>query len=329
MGRLSLKSRAEKLCRDFPSTANRTLARRLYNDNKEELTLETARCHIRNVRGQQGARSRKEKTIERTSTPSYAPQCPPSAAEPWLPVQVDGPCRVLSLSDAHVPFHEQRALEAAVAYGKKQKPDVVLINGDWADFYNVSRFEKDPKLRDLRTELETVKESLIWLRSQFRKSRIIYKLGNHEERYDKYIWNRAAELWNIENVQIHNLLDFENLGIERVDDNPVMAGALPVLHGHELLRGAFSPVNQARGAFLRTVHSNLTAHGHRTSTHCEPDMFGREITCWSQGCLSDLHPRYARFPKWNWGFAQIDVAKDNQYDMHNLRISEDYKVRAA
>lgn len=325
------RSLAEKLCREFPDTPNRTLAHKLYKDNVERFpNLDSARSAIRVVRGAIGKGKRQFASVEKPhGKAGWVASCPPSSAEPWLPVQIDGPCRVLSLSDAHIPFHELRALEAAVKWGRKFKPDVVLLNGDWADFYNVSKWERDPKMRDFRGEIDTVKESLSWLRGQFKNARIIYKMGNHEERYDKFIWNKCIELWNLKEIQIHNILELEKLGIERVDDNAVMAGALPILHGHELLRGAFSPVNQARGAFLRTNHSNLTGHGHRTSTHCEPDMFGKEITCWSQGSLCDPHPKYARFPKWNWGFAGIEVADDNEYDMHNLRISADYKVRAA
>jgi predicted phosphodiesterase len=330
----SIAAKARQLCREFPDTPTRALARKLYAANSEHITnLESARKAVLVVRGANGKKHqyKADPACARPKGKSgWKPACPPSLAEEWTPVQLDGPCNVLSLSDAHIPYHRREAIEAAVSYGKRLKPDVLLLNGDWADFYNVSRWEKDPKQRDLRGELDSVKQSLEWLRSQFKHARFIYALGNHEERFDKWIWNKAVELWNVEAIQLHNILDFERLGIERVDEVPVMAGKhLPILHGHQLLKGAFSPVNQARGAFLRTIHSNLTAHGHRTSTHCEPDMWGREITCWSQGALCNLRPPYARFPKWNWGFAHIEVASDSQFNMHNLRISEDFNVRAA
>jgi hypothetical protein len=55
-----------------------------------------------------------------------------------------------------------------------------------------------------------------------------------------------------------------------------MCGELPVLHGHEKGKGISSPVNQARGAFLRLLHTVLEGHGHRTSGHAESDMWHRE-----------------------------------------------------
>ncbi len=323
-----IKPIAEKMCRDFPNASNYALGRMLHAAHKEALTPNAAQLHIRRARGAHGKKNRICAKVA-PSKHTQIPQCPPSAAEPWLKVEIDGPCRVLSLSDIHIPYHHREALEAAVAYGRKLKPNVVLINGDYMDFHQLSRWDKDPKNRSTAEEIEIGKQGLKWLRNRYPKARIIYKLGNHCERLNKYVYSRCVELWGLEGLQLHNALDFENLGIERVNDNPIMLGKLPVLHGHEAGKGISAPVNPARGLFLRTLHSCLEGHYHRTSTHCEPDMFKNERTTWSQGCLCDMTPLYARFNKWNWGFAFIDVAKDNEFDMHNLRISDDYKVRTA
>ncbi len=321
------KSLAAKLCSKFPKAASRQLARILYKDNAERFPSLGAALHsIRGVRGSDGKKNRKQASVARVPKPV----CPPSQSESWTPLDLGSDCTVLSLSDTHVPYHDKDALEAAVKFAKRRhKPDVLLLNGDYGDFYNISRFERDPKRRDLKSEIETQKQGLQWLRSQFRNARFVYKFGNHEERWDKFIWNKAVELWNIDAIQLHNILEFEKLGIERVGDQPIMAGELPILHGHELPRGMASPVNHARGAFLRTLHSLLVGHGHRTSTHCEPDMFGKEVTTWSQGCLCELTPPYMRISKWNWGFSVIDVAKDGSYDMHNYRLGEGREVRAS
>jgi predicted phosphodiesterase len=324
-------SLATALCKKFPNAPSRTLAKRLYDENKERFKdLELARAAIRYVRGARGKHNRAFATTPREKQPAgWKPACPPSAAEPWVPVQIDGPCKVLSLSDVHIPFHSQSAVEAAVKHGKKRNPDVVLLLGDIADFYNISRWEKDPKQRDFKFEIETVKEFLTWMRQQFPKSRIIYKMGNHEDRYDKFIYNKAPELWNLENVQLHNLLDFENLGIERVDDNPILLGNLPALHGHETGRTISSPVNPARGLFLRTKHTALIGHLHQTSSHGESNLWHEETFCWSQGCLCDLCPAWLRINRWNHGGSEIDVAKDNQFDLCNFRLSADFQVRTA
>ncbi len=321
---------AEQACRDFPQTASRTLARRISLASGKAYSIDQARTAVRYARGTAGEKRRKHKTVERASKPSLAPACPPSAAEPWLPIQIDGPCRVLILSDIHVPYHSVEAVEAAVEFGRKLKPDVVLLNGDTLDFYQCSRYQKDPGKRTLKEELATGKEMLVWLRKMFRKSRFIFKLGNHDERWDHFIWNRAAEMFDVENVQLHNMLEFEKLGIERVGSNIIMCGKLAVLHGHEFGKsGIAAPVNPARGAFLRTNHTVLIGHLHRPSSHAESDMFQSETMTWSTGCLCDRRPEYARINKWGWGFAHVEVDKDNQFNVHNYRLSNDYRVRTA
>ena len=80
-------------------------------------------------------------------------------------------------------------------------------------------------------------------------------------------------------------------------------------------------MNQARGAFLRLNHTVLEGHGHRTSTHSEPDMFGAERVCFSTGCLCDLRPAYAVLNKWNHGFAVVTVHDGGEFDVQNLRVA--------
>jgi hypothetical protein len=48
--------------------------------------------------------------------------------------------------------------------------------------------------------------------------------------------------------------------------------------------------------------------------------------CWSQGCLCDLHPEYARTNKWNHGFAVIETAANREFEVLNYRV-QDGKVR--
>lgn len=324
---------ATKLCKKFPDAPSRQLAKILYDENKELFTnLELARSAIRYVRGASGKRNREEGIVtapRALGKAGWKPECPPSSAEPWLPVQIDGPCKVLLLSDIHIPYHDKGALEAAVKHGRKLKPDVVLLNGDLMDFHRISRWDSDPKSRDTVYELEVGKHCLSWLRGQFPKARFIYKLGNHCERLDKYVWQKAPELYGLPGVQLHNALDFEAFGVERVDDNPILAGKLTILHGHEPGKGMASPVNPARGLFLKTLKSCLEGHYHRTSTHCEPDMDKNETITWSTGCLCGMSPLFARVNKWNWGHCMVDVSANNQFNVHNFAINKDYEVRTA
>lgn len=318
---------ARALSRRFPGAKTLTLARRLYDENKEQFKdIEQARTTLRRARGTHGATSRaasasKEDFIAPRKAGTVW-ECPPSLAEPWEPFVIARPKRTLILSDIHVPWHDKGAVEAAVAYGKEQNPTTVILNGDTIDFYAISRYMTNPKLRNLKAELDMTLQLLRWIRQEFPKAKLIYKVGNHDVRWDHFIWNKAPELWDLKQAQLHTLLEFDKLRITRVDDNPMMVGKLPVLHGHELPKGISNPVNPARGAFLRTLHSVLIGHLHQSSSHSDTNMFKKEIMTWSTGCLCELTPAYARINRWKHGFAFVEVGAQGLYDVHNLRVAD-------
>lgn len=312
----------EELCAKFPDHSNIGLAKRAKSERPESFTsVDAARSLIRVIRGASGERLRGTATqVRPKGKAGQVPKMPPSLAEPWKQVELD--CKRCGIiSDVHIPYHSEIAFEAAVKTLKQSKIDTLLINGDFADFYQVSRHQKDPGHRSMLEELKLVIQGLEWLRSEFPKQKIVYKMGNHEERWDIYIWNRAPEIYDLSNVQLKDLLQLKRLKIEMVADNPIMLGKLPVLHGHELGKSIFSPVNPARGAFLRTHHRVIVGHSHQTSSHTDVDMFHSMTPTWSTGCLCDLTPKYARVNRWNHGFAMVDVGKDGNFHVTNYRIN--------
>ena len=311
----------EELCSKFPDASNLGLAKRAKKERPESFgTVENARDMVRIIRGAHGKHNRNQATQPRPKGKAgQVPKVPPSLAEPWEAIEVDSK-RCGIISDVHIPYHSEVAFEAAVKYLKQSKIDCLLINGDFADFYQVSRHQRDPNHRRFSVELKLVIEGLEWLRSEFPKQKIVYKMGNHEDRWDIFIWNRAPEIYDLANVQLKDLLQLQRLKIEMVGDNPIMLGKLPILHGHELGKSIFSPVNPARGAYLRTHHRVLVGHSHQTSSHTDTDMFHSMTPTWSTGCLCDMTPKYARVNRWNHGFAMVEIGRDGDYDVSNYRI---------
>ena len=320
-----------QLCQKHPTTAARTLARRVVAETGGAITLEQARTRVRTALGVAGAKKRKHSTtkhLHRETRPAGERlEMPPSQAEPWLPFDMGITGTVGILSDIHIPYHDETALRAAVDCLQGEKIDALLLNGDWCDFYSISRHEKNPKHRNFKSELAAGRLFLKWMRQEFPEIRIVAKLGNHEERWEKWLWEHAPEVSDDPIMGIDNWYGFHNLGIELVKDKRIiMVGALPVLHGHEKGNGISSPVNQARGAFMRLHHTVLEGHGHRTSTHSEPDMMGKETVCFSTGCLCDMRPAYAVLNKWNQGLAHVQVHAGGEFDVANLRVQSG-KVR--
>jgi predicted phosphodiesterase len=283
--------------------------------------------------GQHGAKNRKTQKPTVPRPPREAGEIlamPKSMAEPWTPhvMKVTGPIGILS--DVHVPYHSEVAVAAAVGHLKEQGLSGLLLNGDIADFYAISRYMKDPAKRDFKGELEAVRGFLGWLRQEFPGIPIVYKAGNHEERWQHWLWQHASEISDDRRMSLTAWLDLAKLDIELVEDQrPVMLGKLPVLHGHELPKGMAAPVNVARGAWMRTLSTCLVGHSHRTSNHAESDMWHKETACWSTGCLCDLRPEFSVINRWNHGFAVATVHKGGQFDVHNYRVMGDGTVRSA
>ncbi len=231
-------------------------------------------------------------------------------------------CKILLLTDIHLPYHDIEALTAAIEYGKKQKPDVIVLNGDVLDCYGISRFQSEMNRPTLAEELQAGRDFLTLLRAEFPTTEIIFKIGNHEERLRHYILMQAKELHDLPDLRLSVLLNFEGLGITEVGREIIKAGKLNIMHGHEMGESVFSPVNPARGYFLKAKCSAIVGHYHQVSYHSESNLNGDEVGVWSVGCLCSLQPEYRpyAYTKWRHGFAVIDVDKDGGFEVFNHQI---------
>ena len=312
----------DKYGMDMPTSK---LARIIYEENKLLFRdKEDVRSALRYIEGKNGAKSRvsyikKTKYYmekERSSNPFALPESDETNYDPFIL----NAKRVLLLSDIHIPYHSIEALTAALEFAENENPDCILLNGDTLDFHGLSRFVRDPKKRSVSHELGAFKQFMDILKRIFPSSRIIFKVGNHEERYQHFLWTKAAELTDVSEFDFENIIKARAEGIEFVTDKKIInLNGLNIIHGHEFSSGFFSPVNVARGLFLRAKTSAIQGHNHQTSEHTESDMNGKITTTWSTGCLSELHPAYSPINKWNHGFAIIDSAEDG-FEVRNKRI---------
>ena len=319
----TIKALAADLVKKFPKSPSLTLARRLYSENPELIkSLDSARSAIRVVRGAAGKKKQKQAVAElkRKSVPHNPLALPEPERFDWTPFKLTGVSKVGVINDIHIPYHCLEALTATLLYLKQEDIDCLLINGDLVDFYQMSRFLKDPRARNTAGELEDTKQFFGSVRKLFPKARIVFKLGNHDERFEHYLLHKAPELLDIEALSLESLLECEKYGVEVVGSKrPIYLGGLTVLHGHEYQSGMIAPVNVARGLFLRAKACALQGHSHQTSEHSETDVRQKLITTWSTGCLCQLHPEYARFNKWNQGFAIVDL-EGKDFEVSNKRI---------
>lgn len=257
------------------------------------------------------------------SKDSKVPALPEPIERDLAPIVHDTPGNWWVVSDSHIPFHDKRSLELGADRAKRDGAVGILLNGDTIDGLGLSsKFHKQPDDHMFEKELECWYSFAQWLRHKFPKIPIIYKRGNHEERFETYL-AKFPEFFGIKHIQFQNVMEFEKYGVQDVKDGRViMLGKLPILHGHEYQSGISAPVNPARGAFLRLTHTVLVGHSHQSSDHNEKNMFDKVISVWSTGCNCTLKPRYRPFNKWNHGCAIVNVGKNGDFEVRNLRVIE-------
>lgn len=303
------------------------LARIMYDENKLMFSrVEEARRVLRYIEGKLGAENQMESvksskyfmTKERPRNPYNLPESDEESYEPYI---ISGHKRIGILNDIHIPYHSIEAVTAAFDLLKKEKPDAIFINGDVLDCHQLSYFEKDPKKKQFSQELEVFKQFFEILQSTF-KCKVYFKFGNHEERYQKFLFQKAKELSGVQEFELSNIIKARAEGIEIVEDRRiVLMNGLPFVHGHEFGRGFFNPVNAARGLFLRAKHTAVQGDCHSTSEHVEKDLLGKMMTTWSVGCLCGLTPQWLPINKWNHGTATVDLSENGyEFEFRNYRI---------
>jgi predicted phosphodiesterase len=252
------------------------------------------------------------------SNPDWSLQ---SNAFSWRIHTIHGPARVLIISDIHIPYADTHALDTLFRFTEKEKITHVLLNGDIADFYAISRWETNPLVRNFPYEVSLTRDFLRTIRRIYRKAQILYKLGNHEERYETFLRRQAPDFCGLKTFDFSNLLEVDKLQIRCIRGIPIKLGRmLNVVHGHEYRFQISNPVNPARGLFLRAKSHIIGGHFHQSSQHSERTIDGKVIAAWSVGCLCDLHPEYRPLNNWNHGFAIVEVTASGGFQVHNYTI---------
>ena len=293
--------------------------------------------HIgRKIKGLAGTHERQRQAQAEIAS-KETPEVPRGAVPEFEPIKGElredkvcelTPGRIGIISDAHWPFHDLRRDGDGNFYGaywtalealRDAECDVIVLNGDMLDVYNLSDHEKVEARRSWKWELDVAKAMLAHLRKFFGdKQRIVFREGNHEERYGRYIARKAKELEGT--VHLEEFLGLRSLNIEWVDKRAKMTGGkLWIDHGHEWFGGG--GVTPARNYRMKAVENILVGHVHRTSTDVvRKPLDGSYIGGWSVGCLCDLNTHYAARNGWNHGFAIVDVDRSGDFTVHNKMI---------
>jgi predicted phosphodiesterase len=314
----------------YPDLSKTDLAKRLHTDYPTVFASdENARALIRYYTGAMGVVNLAKVTNSTNNSKSYV--SPPSAAKVWHPYIIPPTQWPLAiLNDIHFPYHDETALNLAINYMIDKDPKTILLNGDIMDMYSESSYNRDPSEFDSNYEIQMFRAFIRQLQDLFPFAEIIFKKGNHEDRFDNYLMKNGPEVFKIKLFRLNKAIDYDidgnydPLNITMLDTMQlVYFRGLTILHGHEYTQSINNPVSPARGLMLRAKKPSICGHFHRKSEQPSNDIRGGQQMSWSIACLCDLHPAYMPLNDWGHGFAVVYGDEDptsDLFEVNNLAI---------
>src|SRR5437667_5051611 len=76
-------------------------------------------------------------------------------------------------NDFQIPFHDERALSLFKLFLRRERPDWLILNGDFQDFWEISSYDLTPRSgQEFKREIETGQKILRSLRHSLPRARI-------------------------------------------------------------------------------------------------------------------------------------------------------------
>lgn len=216
--------------------------------------------------------------------------------------------KTVFISDVHYPFEDEAALHAVYDLIEDLQPEEVVLIGDLVDFYDVSRFSKDPKrIGNLQVEINEAKSGLKRLREIVPDSKIYYIEGNHERRLEKYLMENP-ELASLDALSVENLLGLKELDIDYYPlGRDLKLGKYWIIHGDEDSGGKLSQYSagSAKATTEKFGTSIIMGHSHRLGSFYKTLYDGEILEAYEIGCLStDLD--YIHNANWQRGIGLME-----------------------
>jgi len=208
---------------------------------------------------------------------------------------------VLIFGDSHIPYHDKKAFALMLKVAKDLKPKHIYCIGDFMDFYAVSSHSKNPnRALNLLEELQAGEAELDKLDALGAKHKVFIS-GNHCDRLQRYLQDKAPELFNI--VDVPKLLHLKERGWAYVPyKSHTKLGKLHLTHDVGV-----SGRNSVFQCLDTYQHSIVTGHSHRLAYIVEGNAVGEFKLSAQFGWLGDAsqidYMQHAKVLKsWALGF---------------------------
>jgi hypothetical protein len=217
--------------------------------------------------------------------------------------------RIMVCPDAHHPCVDQLAWQTFLAALREWKPDRLIIIGDFADCLSVSFHPKDPARKvGLKDEIDAVNQAADEV-EETGVPEVDYLEGNHELRLQRYLWEKASELYGL--VSIKDLLRIDRRGWNWIPYRESLT--VGKLHfAHDVGRCGKHTASQSLADY---GHSIVMGHSHRAATIYNGTVAGERQVAMNVGTLIDIasvdyRHRAMAAREWQHGFGVIHMTSD-------------------
>jgi len=210
---------------------------------------------------------------------------------------------MLCAGDLHVPDHDEAAFDAACAFARKLKPDLLFITGDMWGCSNFGRWKhKTPPQERMRSggQVKLARQLIGGLVDAAGADAHTVK-SNHEDRVRKDIWGTSPETWTLDDVRdaasIPRLLGYTEFGVHWHGDEWWPRPWLLCQHGEAANKWAGTTVRKEMTERVGTAM--VMGHTHRLCALPVTQSVGilRGVEC---GCLCKNPPDYGEGRTQDW-----------------------------
>ena len=221
--------------------------------------------------------------------------------------------KIVVSNDWHIPYLDKDLFDLHCQFLRDFKPDIYIINGDFLDCSEISKFGRSPfekttivqEILHGRCVLDKLREVLP------KNCRILFVEGNHDFRLKSYTYRYAPALAGLDGIGLEEQLHLDDMKIEwyeirddsaRFMDNYVQQG--------DLFIGHFDKVNMhsaytAKALVEQRGVSIIQAHTHRFGVFMKRTIDGRQLVGIENGCMCELTPTYTGNVNWQQGWSVI------------------------
>jgi len=219
---------------------------------------------------------------------------------------------VIIANDFQVPFHDPKALILLELFLKRERPEWLILAGDFQDFWEISSFDTAPHSgKRLLQEIELGTNILKGFRRTLPQARITWLEGNHEFRLRRYLMKHARELYDLPALTVPELFGLKDLRIEYVacDQRASKFTGTHVQVGN-LYVGHFEIVAKHGGYAAKQLVEDkgvslLQSHTHRFGAHARTGLDGRLVLGVENFSMCSRRQSYTTNPNWQQGFSAV------------------------